>query len=61
MLIVVLFCYALLLLGKTNDSVAIRKTSLPTWLDALPPGYFTAADCAYSFTEHLVDPYFGPQ
>jgi hypothetical protein len=46
--------------GKTNDSVAIRKTSLPAWLDALPPGYFTAADCAYSITEHLVAPYSGP-
>jgi hypothetical protein len=47
--------------GKTNNSVAIHQTSLPAWLDALPPGYFTAADCAYSITEHLVDPYFGPQ
>jgi hypothetical protein len=47
--------------GKTNDSVAIRKTSLPAWLDTLPPGYFTAADCAYSITEHLVAPYSGPQ
>ena len=47
--------------GKTNDSVAIRKTLLPAWLDALPPGYFTAADCAYSITEHLVAPYSGPQ
>jgi hypothetical protein len=47
--------------GKTNDSVAICKTSLPAWLDVLPPGYFTAADCAYSITEHLVAPYSGPQ
>jgi len=47
--------------GKTNDNVAIKKTSLPAWLESLPPGYFIAADCAYSLTEHLVTPYSGPQ
>jgi hypothetical protein len=47
--------------GKTNDTVTIHKTSLPAWLVALPPGYFTAADCAYSITEHLVASYSGPQ
>jgi len=47
--------------GKTNDNVAIKKTSLPAWLESLPPGYFIAADCAYSLTKHLVTPYSGPQ
>jgi len=47
--------------GKTNDNVAINKTSLPAWLQSLPLGYFIAADCAYSLTEHLVTPYSGPQ
>jgi hypothetical protein len=47
--------------GKTNDSVAIKKTSLPAWLDSLPPGYFVAADCAHSITEHLIAPYSGAQ
>ena len=43
-----------------NDNVAIKKTCLPAWLESLPPGYFIAADCAYSLTEHLVTPYSGP-
>jgi hypothetical protein len=47
--------------GKTNDSVAIKKTSLPAWLDSLPPGYFIATDCAYSITEHSIGPYSGLQ
>jgi hypothetical protein len=47
--------------GKTKDNVATKKTSLPAWLESLPPGYFIAADCAYSVTEHLVTPYYGPQ
>ena len=47
--------------GKTNDSVAIRKTSLPAWLDQLPPGYFIAADCAYAISEHVIAPYSGSQ
>jgi hypothetical protein len=46
------FCIALP--GNTNDSVAIKKTLLPAWLDSLPPGYFVAAVCAYSTTEHLI-------
>jgi hypothetical protein len=47
--------------GKTNDSVAIRKTSLPAYVETLPPGYFIASDCAYSLSEHLITPYSGPQ
>ena len=47
--------------GKTNDSIAIRKTSLPAWVLLLPPGYFVASDCAYSVSEHMVAPYSGPQ
>jgi hypothetical protein len=47
--------------GKTNDNVAIKKTSLPAWLELLPPGYFIAADFAYSIMEHLVTPFSGPQ
>ena len=47
--------------GKTNDAVAIRKTSLLPWLDALPPGFFVAGDCAYTLTEHMITPYSGPQ
>ena len=47
--------------GKTNDSVAIRRTSIPAWVLSLPPGYFIASDCAYSISEHIVAPYSGPQ
>ena len=47
--------------GKTNDNVAIKKTSLPAWLESLPLGYFIAADCAYSLTEHFFTPYSRPQ
>jgi hypothetical protein len=47
--------------GKTNDSVAIRKTYLQTWAEALPPGYFIAMDFAYSLSEHVITPYSGPQ
>jgi hypothetical protein len=47
--------------SKTNVIVALHKTSLSTWIESLPPGFFLAADCAYSITEHLVAPYSGPQ
>jgi hypothetical protein len=53
--------FALASPGKTNDIVALRKTSLSAWIESLPPGFFVAADCAYSITEHLVAPYSGPQ
>jgi hypothetical protein len=43
--------------GKTNDSVTIKKTSLPAWLDSLPTGYFITTDSAYSITEHSIAPY----
>ena len=42
--------------GKTNNSVAIQKTSLQPWVEALPPGYFIAMDCAYSLSEHVITP-----
>jgi hypothetical protein len=45
--------------GKTGDVKAIAKTSVPNWLESLPPGYFVASDCAYNITEHLVAPYSG--
>jgi hypothetical protein len=47
--------------GKTNDARAIKKTSLLTWIEKLPPGYFVACDCAYSISEHLIGPYSGPE
>jgi len=47
--------------GKTNNSVAVQKTSLQAWVEALPPGYFIAMDCAYSLSEHVITPYPGPQ
>jgi len=53
--------FALAAPGKTNDVVALRKTSLSAWLESLPPGFFVASDCTYSITEHLVAPYSGPQ
>jgi hypothetical protein len=40
--------------GRAGDVKAIAKTSVPTWLESLPPGYFVASDCAYNLTEHLV-------
>jgi hypothetical protein len=43
--------------GKANDIVALRKTFLSAWIESLPPGFFVAADCAYSITElwlHLI-------
>jgi hypothetical protein len=43
--------------GKTNNSVAIRRTSLPAWLDSLPHVFFIATDCAYSITEHSIAPF----
>ena len=55
------YFYSLAALGKTNDSVAIKKTSLPAWLNSLPPGFFVACDCAYSLSEHLISPYSGPK
>lgn len=45
--------------GKTGDVKAISKTSVPCWLECLPPGYFIAGDCAYTITEHLIAPYSG--
>jgi hypothetical protein len=53
--------FALASPGKTNDIVALRKTSLSAWIESLPPGFFVAAHCAYSITEHLVALYSGPQ
>jgi hypothetical protein len=53
--------FALASPGKTNDVVALHKTSLSAWIKSLPPGFFVAAECAYSITEHLVAPYSGPQ
>jgi hypothetical protein len=47
--------------GKTDDSIAIRKTSIPSWVQSLPPGFFAASDCAYSISEHMIAPYSGPQ
>jgi len=29
--------YSLTALGKTNDNISIKKTSLPAWLNSLPP------------------------
>jgi hypothetical protein len=52
-----LFFWTLLYLwGKFS----IKKTSLPAWLDSLPPGYISI-DCAYSITEHSIAPYSGLQ
>jgi len=45
--------YSLTALGKTNDNISIKKTSLPAWLNSLPPGCFAASDCAYSLSEHI--------
>jgi hypothetical protein len=53
--------FALASPGKTNDLVALCKTSLFAWIGSLPPGYFVASDCAYSIVEYLVAPYSGPQ
>jgi hypothetical protein len=33
---------------KTNDTKAIKKTTLLDWIEKLPPGYFVACDCACS-------------
>jgi len=61
MLIVDCVFFCLAPSGKTNDSVTIKKTSLPAWLDSLPTGYFITTDSAYSITEHSIAPYSGPQ
>jgi hypothetical protein len=45
--------------GRTGDVKVIAKTSVPTWLESFPPGYFVASDCAYKLTEHLVALYSG--
>ncbi len=45
--------------GRAGDVKAIAKTSVPTLLESLPPGYFVASDCAYNITEHLVALYSG--
>jgi hypothetical protein len=55
------YFYSLAAPCKTNDNVAIKKTSLPAWLNSLLPGFFVACDCAYSLSEHLISPYSGPQ
>jgi hypothetical protein len=34
------YFYSLAAHGKTNDNVAIKKTSLPAWLNSLPPVFF---------------------
>jgi hypothetical protein len=47
------YFYSLAAPGKTNNSIAIKKTSLPAWLNSLPPGCFAASDCAYSLSEHI--------
>ncbi len=47
--------------GKTNDVVALHKTSLSSWLESPPPGLFVASDCTDSIMEHSVTPYSGPQ
>ena len=45
------YFYSLAAPGKTNDNIALKKTSLPAWLNSLPPGFFVACDCAYSLSE----------
>lgn len=39
-----------------NDarSRSIKKTTLITWIEKLPPRYFIACDCAYSISDHLI-------
>ena len=46
---------------KTNDARAIKKTSLLTWIEKLPPGYFVACNCAHAISEHLIRPYSVPE
>jgi hypothetical protein len=38
--------------GKNNEAVAFQKTSLQG-VEALPPGYFIATDCAFILSEHV--------
>jgi hypothetical protein len=35
--------------------------SLTAWVEALPPGYCIASNCAYTLSEHLITPRNGPQ
>jgi hypothetical protein len=45
--------------GGSRDSRAYQASELHFYIDALPPGFYGAADNAYTLSEHLLIPYSG--